>query len=546
MKNGLTPKQKRFCDNYIKNGGNARRAAIDAGYSPKTAKNATKSLVENDGVSVYIAKKTALLEKKNGTDDISLADIQAFRVRIMKGEEKDAFGLDAVLQDRMKAADSLEKTLRIKEEVEAKKKAAEEALLAKEYHLDLDNIPDVYHPTIRDIRGHKHLEYSFPSGRGTTKSSTIPQIIIELMKNNHTIHAVAVRKVGNTLKDSVYAKFKWAISKMELEDQFECKLSPLEITYKPTNQKIYFRGADDPDKIKSIAPEFGYIGILWFEELDQFSGPEEIRNIEQSAIRGGDLAWVFESFNTPKSNSNWANVYVAEPKENRIVTHASYLDVPREWLGQPFIDEAEHLKSINPPAYEHEYMGVANGTGGTVFEYLELRTITDEEIANMDRIYEGVDWGYFPDYYAFTRMYYNPAEEKIYLIDENCVNKASNRDTAQWILEHNYVDDLQYGIICDSAENKSIADYKDLGIWCAKGAYKPPESVVYGMKWLQKRTFVIDRRRTPQCYYEITKYEYDVDKNGNFISAYPDKDNHCIDSIRYALSPVWQRRQSQA
>lgn len=237
---------------------------------------------------------------------MSLAEIQAFRARVIKGEEKDAFGMDAGLADRLKAANDLEKALKIKEQEEEKQRKAEEALKAKTYHMDLDIIPDNFHAVIRDIRNHKHLEYVFEGGRGSTKSSTVANTIAELMKNHHDVHAVVCRQVGNTIKDSVYAKIKWALGKQEIEEEFDSKLSPLEITLKATGQKIYFRGADDPDKIKSITPEFGYIGILWFEELDQFAGPEAVRKIEQSAIRGGDVAWIFKSFNPPKTANNWA------------------------------------------------------------------------------------------------------------------------------------------------------------------------------------------------------------------------------------------------
>ena len=239
----------------------------------------------------------------------------------------------------------------------------EEARNAKCYHMDLDIVADVFHPMMRDIRRGKHSEYILPGGRGSTKSSAISCIINELIKNNHDMHALVLRKVGNTIKDSVYAQIKWAIKTMDLEEQFEYKLSPIEIVYKPTGQKIFFRGADDPLKIKSIKPEFGYIGILWFEELDQFAGPEEIRNIEQSAIRGGDIAYKFKSFNPPRSKNNWANEYVAETKLTKadaVVQHSTYKDVPAEWLGKKFLDDAEHLKEVNPTAYANEYEGERN------------------------------------------------------------------------------------------------------------------------------------------------------------------------------------------
>lgn len=402
-----------------------------------------------------------------------------------------------------------------------------------------------FHELHKDIREHRHTEYVLSGGRGSTKSSVIGLEIILLVKKNPRIHALVCRQIKETLKDSVYAQLVWAIERLGVSEEFHCTRSPLEITYKPTGQKIYFRGADDPYKIKSIKAPFGYIGILWFEELDTFKGQEQIRNIEQSAMRGGNTFYEFKSFNPPQTLNNWANEYVLQNKKNMLVHKSTYLTVPKEWLGNYFFEEAEHLKEVNQKAYEHEYLGVPNGTGGSVFEYLELREITDSEIAEMDRIYEGVDWGFFPDYYAFIRLYYNPAQEKIYLIDEHCVNKASNRETAQWIIDKGYVEDVQ-NILCDSAEPKSVADYRDLGIWNATSVHKGPGSVEYSMKWLQRRTIVIDKNRTPKAYKEFKEYEYERDKDGNVISGYPDANNHCIDAVRYSLAGVWKRRQSQA
>lgn len=449
---------------------------------------------------------------------------------------------DAAVNGNSQAFNAVMALTKEQEEKEAKAEAERKAKLKMKYHLDLDMIPDTFHPVIRDIRNERHQEYVFKGGRGGTKSSDVAQIIIELMRNNHDIHAVVCRKVGNTLKDSVYSKIKWAIGKQGFTEEFDARKSPLEITLKATGQKIYFRGADEPEKIKSISPEFGYIAILWFEELDQFAGEEEIRNITQSAIRGGSKAWIFKSFNPPKTKNNWANKYVLVPKENMVVHHSTYLDVEPDWLGQPFIDEAEHLKEVNPAAYEHEYMGVPNGSGGSVFEYLEIRDITDEEISQFDRIYQGQDWGWYPDPAAFIRLAYNHAQDTIYLLDEHYVNKTTNADNAKWIKEHGYND---YQIVCDSAENKSINDYRDAGL-PAVAAIKGAGSVDYGMKWLQGRKIVIDPKRTPHAYQEFTEYEYERDKNGDIISGYPDENNHLIDATRYALQRFANRRGNSA
>lgn len=387
-----------------------------------------------------------------------------------------------------------------------------------------------------------NISYVLEGGRGSTKSSFISLKIVELIKNNPQMHACITRQVGNTLKDSVYNQMKWAINTLGLNDEFTFKVSPVEIVYKKTGQTIYFRGLDDETKLKGIKVPFGYIGILWKEEKDQMKGPAQERSTNQSVLRGGMESYDFSSYNPPKSKSSWVNKAKLTPDPNRVIHFSTYLDVPKEWLGTKFLNDAEHLKEVNPSAYEHEYMGIPNGDGGNVFEYLEVRDITDEEIGRMDRIYQGVDFGWYPDQFAFLRTYYDSAREKIYLIDELYVCKWSNAETGKWIIDKGYND---YNIICDSAEPKSVNDYRDLGLH-ARGAIKGPGSVEYGFKWLQSRTIVIDPKRTPHAYEEIISYEYDRDRDGNVISGYPDGADHAISALRYAYEPHFNRRGNSA
>ncbi len=395
-----------------------------------------------------------------------------------------------------------------------------------------------------DINRHiePNISYVFEGGRGGLKSSFIGLKIVELIKNNPQMHACITRQVAGTLKDSVYANMKWAINILGLTEEFEFKVSPLEIQYKKTGQIIYFRGLDDETKLKSIKPPFGYIGILWKEEKDQMKGEAQERSVNQSVLRGGDVAYDFSSYNPPKSKNAWVNKAKLVPNPNRVIHSSTYLEAPPEWLGQKFIDDAEHLKEVNPAAYEHEYLGVPNGDGGNVFEFLEIREITDEEIKAMDRIHQGVDWGWYPDQYAFLRTHYSSAQEKIYLIDELYVHKWKNDKTGAWIKEKGYDD---FNIICDSAEPKSVGDYRDMGI-PARGAKKGPGSVEYGFKWLQSRTIVIDPKRTPNAYSEITSYEYERDKDDNVVSGYPDENDHAISALRYAYEPIFSRRGNSA
>lgn len=387
-----------------------------------------------------------------------------------------------------------------------------------------------------------NMTYVFEGGRGSTKSSFISLKIIELLKNNPNMHACIVRKVAGTLRDSVYAQMLWAINELGLNDEFDNTVSPLEITYKKTKQKIYFRGCDDPIKLKGIKTTFGYVGILWKEEKDQLAGEAEERNVNQSVLRGGSESYDFSSYNPPKSKSNWVNKAKEVPNENRVIHHSTYETVDDEWLGQKFINDAEHLREINKEAYDHEYLGIPNGNGGNVFEYLEIRTITDEEIATFDRIYQGVDWGWYPDIFAFKRLYVDEARKRIYHIAEITGNKLKNEATAQMIIDAGYDD---YTITCDSAEPKSINDYRDKGL-SARGAVKGPGSVEYGMKYLQGYTHVIDPARTPVTYKEYTEYEYERDKEGNVISGYPDANNHTIDADRYALESHYNKRGTSA
>lgn len=387
-----------------------------------------------------------------------------------------------------------------------------------------------------------NVSYVFEGGRGSTKSSFISVKIVELIKNNPQMHACITRQVANTLKDSVYNQMKWAINVLGLNEEFTAKVSPLEIVYKKTGQTIYFRGLDDETKLKGIKVPFGYIGILWKEEKDQMKGPAQERSTNQSVLRGGAESYDFSSYNPPKSKSSWVNKEKLTPDPNRVIHFSTYRDVPPEWLGTKFLNDAEHLKEVNPAAYEHEYMGVPNGDGGNVFEYIKVRTITDEEITRMDRIYQGVDFGWYPDQFAFLRTYYDSARETIYLIDELYVNKWSNEQTASWIRKKGYDD---YTITCDSAEPKSVNDYRDQGL-PARGAVKGPGSIEYGFKWLQNRIIVIDPRRTPYAHQEITSYEYDRDKDGNVISGYPDKNDHAIAALRYAYEPYFNKRGNSA
>jgi len=402
---------------------------------------------------------------------------------------------------------------------------------------------DIY----RAILDRDYREFYLEGGRGSTKSSFISEVIITLLENNPRMCAVVLRKVKDTLKDSVFAQLEWAIDTLDetypgLKNRWKLTKSPLEMTNLKTGQVIYFRGADDYGKIKSLkTPKDMYVGITWYEEFDQFAGMMEVRKINQSLIRGGDDFIQFYSYNTPASSQHFVNIEKIIPKDSRLVHLSDYRSVPKKWLGQAFIDEANFLKDINEKLYRNEYLGEMTGVGGNVFENVELREITDEEIKTFDYIYQGMDFGWFPDPLAWIKCCYNPSQRILYIFDEFVVNKMSNADVWEHLKEEKGVteDDM---IIADSAEPKSIGDFKAYGS-LIKGAEKGPGSVEYSMKWLSSLAkIVIDQRRCPTSAQEFSTYEFEQDKDGNYISGYVDANNHCIDATRYALNNIWRKK----
>ena len=542
----VTKRTKKEAREISKKGG---KASGEVRRKKKTFKEAVKTLAS---VPPTIENATKIAQKlgmdPSEIDSNTMMAAASLYNQVLKGNVKAIAMFNETIDGKDSDADK--EALKIKK-AELKIKQEQHDIEMEEWKARKEGRREVYNgiPALAiappflgplfDITAHDHTEYVFEGGRGSTKSSFVSISIIDLMMKNETLNALVMRKVSNTINGSVYNQLVWAIDYLGLTNEFKCTRNPAEITRIATKQTIFFRGADDPGKVKSIKPVFGYIGIIWFEELDQFSGEEEIRKIEQSAMRGGDLAWIFKSFNPPKSAINWANKYIKIPKANRLVSHTDYRDVPRQWLGKDWLEEAEFLKEINSEAYEHEYLGIPNGNGGNVFDNCKIRTITDDEVKQFDRIYNGIDWGWYPDPFDYVRCHYDAARLTLYIFDEYRCNKKSNRETADEVMKRMLSGEI---VTCDSAEEKSVADYRSYGV-AARGAEKGPGSVDYSMKWLASlREIVIDPERCPDAAREFIDYEYERDKEGNVISGYPDKNNHSIDAVRYAMNSVWKRR----
>lgn len=255
----------------------------------------------------------------------------------------------------------------------------------------------------------------------------------------------------------------------------------MQYVYRPTGQKIIFRGLDKAKKTKSIKTSRGYFKYLWLEELDEFSGIEEIRTVQQSVLRGGSKLW----YSRPSIHLSavvTGQMYMSMSRERTVTgTRAIIQAFQADWLGDQFIADAEHLKATNERAYRHEYLGEPVGLGTNIFDMLEIRMITDEEIQTYQSIYQGQDFGWYPDPKAFIRAAYVPNKERIVLLDELGGCKIRNADMAQMIKDKGYDD---YALLCGVDEQESIVDLRDAGI-PARNAIVTPGSRKYTFEWLQ-------------------------------------------------------------
>ncbi|MBK1809443.1 PBSX family phage terminase large subunit [Clostridium sp. YIM B02505] len=389
----------------------------------------------------------------------------------------------------------------------------------------------------KDIKRRLHTHYWFKGGRGSTKSSFISiEIILNLMKDSlkgDMTNAVVFRRVKDVLRGSVFEQLLWAIEKLGVNNEWEVNYSPLKLTYKLTGQVILFKGAHNPKKLKSIKVSRGYLKYIWYEEVDEFEGYDKIRNINQSLMRGGPYFFVFYSFNPPESQRNWTNIEVLEERNDKFVHHSTYLTVDKEWLGEQFIIEAEHMKKVNLSKYEHDYLGTVIGTGGEVFRNLTIREITKEEIEVFDRLKNGLDFGYAADPLAYLLMNYDKTRKRLYIFDEIYKVQLSNSKAVEEIKKLN---PSNKRITADSAEPRTINEFKKLGLNIA-GAKKGPDSVEHGLKFLSEELeeIIIDPVRCPNSKREFLGYELEKDKDGNFKGEYPDKNNHTIDAARYGM-----------
>ena len=407
-----------------------------------------------------------------------------------------------------------------------------------------------FHDVLGDVMAHGHTHYWMDGGRGSTKSSLISVAMVLVLLAHPEANAVVVRRFSNTLRDSVFEQMQWAIAELGLSRWFRARVSPMELTYLPTGQRIVFCGADDPLKLKGVKFTRGYAALVWFEELDQFDGIDAVRSILNSLRRGGEDFWIFYSYNPPRTMWSWVNreKLERERRADTLVRSSSYLDVVEhhpEWLGAPFIEEAEYLREVDERAWRSEYLGEVTGTGGSVFNNVVDVRVTDAQIRAFSRTRCGVDWGWFPDPWRMVRCGWEPAERRLTIFSELSANRKTPAETAELVVaELTYADEagrdeyLHDEILwCDDTPDgkQSMAVWRrEFGLRARPARKSRMRRLSY--EWLAGlREICIDPVRAPQAYEEFRLKEYARDRDGTWVDDIPDGNDHSIDAVRYAV-----------
>lgn len=400
-------------------------------------------------------------------------------------------------------------------------------------------IPQFY-PVHQSIKKYEYNDYWLRGGRGSTKSSFVAiEIIIDIMKDP-LCNAIALRKVGDTVRKSILPTLLWAIEILGMSQYFDHIKKPTEITYLPTGQKIFLTGLDDPVKLKSIKIEKGYFKILWFEEASEFGGSEEIRSVEQSVLRGGEKFIEFVTYNPPNDPAHWINKEAALEVDKRFHYQTSYLDVPKEWLGTRFFEDAERLKKVDFEKYQHEYLGkiIGRAEEKVFFGKWKVKEFATPPIGELyqSRYFYGADWGFANDPTAVTRSFIRlEAKERNLYIDYEVGGVGIElEDLAPSFRK--LPDINRWPIYADNSRPETISFLSRKG-FAISGAPKWEGSVEDGVTYMKSFDNIYIHPRCIKTIEEFTKYSYKVDKNTkDILPVIVDKHNHYIDAIRYSLA----------
>ena len=405
----------------------------------------------------------------------------------------------------------------------------------------MNNTINIYLP---DIVGKGYKDYWHFKGRyrvckgsrASKKSKTTALNFITRLIQYPDANLLVVRKTYRTLKDSCFAELRWAIDRLKVSHLFECKISPLEITYKPTGQKIYFRGLDDPLKITSITVEKGVLCWLWIEEAYEI-GAEEDFDILQESIRGNVPNGLFKqitlTFN-PWNEHHWLKKRFFDNKNNDDILAITTNYMINEWLDEADFKMFEDMKKNNPKRYQVAGLGNWGITDGLVYDNFIIKDFNVIELLKQNNIETvfGLDFGYTNDPTALFCGAIDINNKKIYVFDELYEKTLTNFDIAEKIKNMGYGKEK---ITADSAEPKSIYELKTLGLQRVQSAKKGKDSVNFGIQYIQGFEIIIN----PKCnnfIKEINNYTWDKDsKTGKSLNKPIDEYNHLLDAMRYAL-----------
>lgn len=398
--------------------------------------------------------------------------------------------------------------------------------------------PPHFHEFWRKCLDPKITNLILKGGRGSGKSSDIALAFILLIMK-WDVNGICIRNYDTTLQASVFEQIKWAINQLKVNHLFKINKSPLKIEYIPKGNHIIFRGAQDPEKLKSLKDSKFPYALAWIEEAADFKTEDKITMIVNSILRD-ELTppaqyKIFMSYNPPKRKQNWVNKKYEGSfiPENTYVNHSTLYDNP--YISKAMIEEAEATKKRDIKRYELEFLGLPVGSGIEPFPNLKVEKgiITKDMYNNFDNIRCGLDFGYANDPAAFIVLHYDKKHRRVYFLDEIYKLQLSNRKIAELIKNKGWGDKR---IICDSAEPKSIAELRTYGI-NAVPAKKGKDSIEFGEKWLgDLDEIVIDPLRTPKACWEFENIDYATDRNGEPLDRLEDKNNHLIDAVRYSLN----------
>ena len=369
--------------------------------------------------------------------------------------------------------------------------------------------------------------------RASKKSKTTALWYIYNIMKYKNANLLVVRKTYRTLKDSCYTELKWAIHRLGVDAFFSCTQSPLEITYIPTGQKIYFRGLDDPLKVTSITVDVGYLCWMWLEEAYEINSESDFDMLDES-IRGNVSDDLFKqitiTFN-PWNDRHWLKKKFFDVKDDNILALTTNYKC-NEWLDEADLKVFETMKKNNPRRYQVAGLGNWGVVDGLVYENWKEQDFNIDDIKNKDTISVfGMDFGYTNDPSTLFCGILDLKGKKLWVFDEMYKKGLSNKDIYNNIVEMGFVKEQ---IIADSAEPKSIDELKYYGIRRIQGAKKGKDSINNGIQWIQDLEIIIH----PRCVNfltEISNYQWDTDKFGNKINKPIDCFNHLMDAMRYAL-----------